>query len=196
MKERPDIKSQLKFLAFHSNKRFEDINVGMSSGHLESPHTNKLQYFSKQSNPSREAALGFGAQSSQSGGNAAAPHNSLLFPNFLVIQDEPSGNLVALSVPEGIPTHFLKQELPKERKIGKISTPKYKENREFPKDREFLCDFYWDLCICSLWEAGGKREHLLDICELFGRHKLRFSWEFPLLAHLIRWQDWFSWWNN
>lgn len=163
MKERTDIKSQPKFPAFHSNKRFEDINVGMPPGHLESTHTNKLQDFSKQSSPSRGAALGFGARSSQSGGNAAALQNSLLLPNLLVIQDEPSGNLAAPSVPEGILIHLPKQGLPKERKIGKISTPKYKENGEFPKDREFLCGFYCDLCVCSLWEAGGKRISLSQI---------------------------------
>lgn len=57
------------------------------------------------------------------------------------IQDEPLGNLAAPSVLEGIPSQLPKQGLPKERKTGKTATPKYKDDGEFPKDREFQCGF-------------------------------------------------------
>lgn len=76
MKERTAVESHPKFPAFHSSGRFGDINVGTLPGHLERAHTNKLRDFSKQSNPSGGAALGFGARSSRSGGNAAALQNS------------------------------------------------------------------------------------------------------------------------
>lgn len=104
------------------------------------------------------------------------------------IQDEPLGNLAAPSVLEGIPSQLPKQGLPKERKTGKTASPKYKDDGEFPKDREFQCGFSRDLGICSLWEAGGKREGtFLGYLGAFFWHELGFSMGIPSFSSsLIR----------
>lgn len=108
-------------------------------------------------NPTHPEGLRWAVLELRAARAAAALQNSLFFPNFLVIQDEPSENLAALSVPEGIPTHLPKQGFPKERKIGKIPTPKDKENGEFPRNRQFL----WFLLgfvhpfLVGSWRQGG-----------------------------------------